>query len=132
MMGGDQQPAARGGSPGAPDVRAYAALALLLGAGLVGAYTLRLVAPEGAPPPPGADVGLRIDPNTATQAELALLPGVGPTLAENIRAARRARRFRTVEDLDAVPRIGPKTIERLRPALNLPGVRAADAPQAAP
>lgn len=63
----------------------------------------------------------RIDPNTASRDELMLLPGIGPKLAEAIvshrESAARRPAFRTAQDLEAVPRIGPKTIERLRPYL---------------
>lgn len=53
--------------------------------------------------------------NTATQAELELLPGIGPALAGRIIEHRTLRGvFRRVEDLDAVKGIGPKMMERLR------------------
>ncbi len=59
--------------------------------------------------------GGRIDVNRATEAELALLPGIGPARAKAIAASRRADGpFRDAEDLDRVPGIGPKTVERLR------------------
>ncbi len=69
--------------------------------------------PVGQPTPGPAR--LLIDLNTATQAELELLPGVGEVLARAIVDDRARRgRFRRVEDLDRVSGIGPKTIERLR------------------
>lgn len=57
-----------------------------------------------------------IDLNTATPAQLEALPMIGPKRAEAI-VADRARRgpFRSVEDLDRVHGIGPRTVERLRP-----------------
>jgi len=83
--------------------------------------------------PPGGDgmptarpeiVQLRLDPNVATRDELMLLPGIGPKLAQNIieyrTAAPAAPAFATVEDLDNVARIGPVTVEKLRPYLCFP------------
>ena len=54
--------------------------------------------------------------NTATEAELERLPGIGPSLAAKIVADRAAKGpFRSVDDLDRVSGIGPATVERLRP-----------------
>lgn len=76
------------------------------------------------PTPLAPECTLRLDPNTATAAELELLPGVGPTLAANIIAYRAGiegrRAFERPADLDAVPRIGAVTIERLKPFLWFP------------
>lgn len=52
--------------------------------------------------------------NTATQAELERLPGVGPGLAKRIVAARHQKPFRSLADLDQVAGVGPKLLERLR------------------
>lgn len=72
------------------------------------------VASERAPHAPPA-IAVKIDINTAAQAELELLPGVGPALAARIVEERaRGGRFTRVEDLGRVRGIGPKTIERLR------------------
>ena len=63
----------------------------------------------------------RVDPNRAPPAELQLLPRIGPVLAANIVAYRESvanpPAFRRAEDLDRVPRIGPVTVELLRPFL---------------
>lgn len=57
-----------------------------------------------------------IDLNAATEAELQLLPGVGPTRARAIADDRRRHGpFASVDDLDRVPGIGPATIEAIRP-----------------
>ncbi len=62
----------------------------------------------------------RINPNSATAAELATLPSIGPTKAEAIVAYREKHRaadrkpFETAEDLTRIRGIGPKTIEKLR------------------
>lgn len=56
-----------------------------------------------------------IDVNAATAEELQRLPGVGPVTAGAILAARAAKPFANVDDLDRVKGIGPKTLDRLRP-----------------
>lgn len=64
----------------------------------------------------------RLNLNTATQAELELLPGIGPALAKRILDHRAARGpFRTVDELDNVPGIGPATMNRLRPLVSVEG-----------
>jgi competence ComEA-like helix-hairpin-helix protein len=49
--------------------------------------------------------------NTATQAELEALPGIGPALATRIIAGRP---YRSVEDLGRVKGIGPATMAKVR------------------
>lgn len=56
-----------------------------------------------------------INVNTAPAAELQRLPGVGPVTASAIIAARTAKPFESVNDLDRVKGIGPKTLDKLRP-----------------
>lgn len=78
--------------------------------------------PEVAAPKRPADervtvpvtAAVKVNPNTASKAELELLPGVGPALAERIIAERGRATFRAVDDLGRVRGIGPKTLERLR------------------
>lgn len=56
-----------------------------------------------------------LDLNRATAAELEKLPGIGPVLAARIVAWRETHGpFKSVEDLLAIPGIGPKTLEGLR------------------
>ncbi|MCZ6493570.1 MAG: ComEA family DNA-binding protein, partial [Planctomycetota bacterium] len=58
----------------------------------------------------------RIDINSAGLAQLDLLPGIGPGLAQRIATDRLANgRFTSVDDLTRVPGIGPRIIERIRP-----------------
>jgi competence protein ComEA len=60
----------------------------------------------------------RLNLNHASRAELAVLPGLGPTRAQSIDDYRREHGpFRTVDDLRNVVGIGPKTLERVRPML---------------
>jgi competence protein ComEA len=61
----------------------------------------------------GASGGL-IDINTATQAELETLPGIGPATAQKIIAHRQSAPFQTIEDLDNVSGIGPAKMNALR------------------
>lgn len=62
-----------------------------------------------------------IDPNTAPQEDLELLPGIGPGLAREIIAYRdKNGKFRNADDLARVPGVGPKTVERIRANLRFP------------
>ena len=69
---------------------------------------------------------LRLDPNSATPAELALLPGIGPTLAARIvefrvaTAAEGKTPFRSLSDLDQVPGIGPGRLAALADLVEFP------------
>jgi len=58
-----------------------------------------------------------LNPNTASQAELQTLPGVGPALSQRIVDARSEKPFRNADDLDRVKGIGPAKLEKLRPHL---------------
>jgi tRNA threonylcarbamoyladenosine biosynthesis protein TsaE len=61
--------------------------------------------------------GERIDLNRASTALLRSLPQIGPTRAQAIvreRDARKGGRFASVDDLESVRGIGPKTLARLR------------------
>jgi len=56
--------------------------------------------------------GQPMNVNTASEADLQLLPRIGPALAGRIAAHRP---FGSIEELTRVPGIGPRTLERLRP-----------------
>ncbi|NJL31884.1 MAG: helix-hairpin-helix domain-containing protein [Phycisphaerales bacterium] len=58
----------------------------------------------------------RIDINTASAADLTLLPGIGPALAKRIVDDRLALGpYRNMEQLQRVPGIGPKIARRIEP-----------------
>lgn len=57
----------------------------------------------------------KVNLNTATQAELIALPGIGPSTANRILALRRVRAFTKVEDLLQVRGIGESKLNKLRP-----------------
>ncbi|WLQ06209.1 ComEA family DNA-binding protein [Arthrobacter oryzae] len=68
---------------------------------------------------PGAD-SAKIDLNTATVEELGALPRVGPVLAQRIVDWRKEHgRFSSVEELDAVDGVGPKMLETLLPLVRI-------------
>ena len=58
---------------------------------------------------------MRIDLNSADEAQLDLLPGIGPSLARRIVENRsRVGLFDSIDNLQRVSGIGPRTIERFR------------------
>ncbi len=58
--------------------------------------------------------------NTATQAQLETLPGIGPVIAGRIIEYRTTNGgFRSINQLENVKGIGPKTLEKLRPFVSL-------------
>ena len=76
--------------------------------------------PSPTPPPPVTASGKLqpgdppLDVNSASEADLTRLPGVGPTLARRIVEARGLDRFKSPDDLRRVRGIGPKTLEGVR------------------
>jgi competence protein ComEA len=86
-------------------------------------------APSAATPPPAvqkpaakAQLQGTVNINTADAAQLELLPGIGPKMAESIIAYRSSvGTFNAIEDLLNVKGIGPKSLEKLKPYLSLKG-----------
>ncbi len=76
-------------------------------------------APTGADPPAGGPPST-VNVNTATEADLERLPGIGPVLARRIVQHREAKGlFRRLDDLLEVEGIGPGLFRRLQPLLRL-------------
>lgn len=79
----------------------------------VAMQTVASVSPRTMPVQGPASYGL-INLNTATQAQLETLPGIGPATALKIIEYRRMRPFARVDDLLEVSGIGPVKLEELR------------------
>ena len=61
-------------------------------------------------------LGLAVDLNNATAADLDALPGIGPVIAKRIIDYRQAHGpFKKIADLENVSGIGPKKIEKIKP-----------------
>jgi competence protein ComEA len=74
------------------------------------------------PGAPAKSPGLthRINVNTAGQAELELLPNVGPAMAKKIMDYRALHGpFKSIADLDKVKGIGPKTMAKIAPLVTV-------------
>ena len=100
----------------------WRALALLIGVFVV-ATVINESAVGHRHPSERADPS-RIDINHATQEELESLPGIGPSLARSIIAARP---FSSATELAGVRGIGPTQAAKLRPLIKaVPGRRTAD------
>jgi competence protein ComEA len=73
------------------------------------------VAPSGAPSPPDRSDG-KLNLNRATVQDLDALPGIGPVLAQRITGYREKHGpFKTVGKLRDVPGIGERTFQQLAP-----------------
>jgi competence protein ComEA len=65
--------------------------------------------------PSGSEMGgVKVNVNTASAAELASLPGIGPSKAQAIVEHRAKEPFTRAEDLRKVKGIGPKLYDAIR------------------
>lgn len=75
-----------------------------------------VVSPLTPGPAALSQISGKVNLNSASQAEIESLPGVGPALAGRIIDGRP---YRSLEDLDRIKGVGPKMLERLRPLVSL-------------
>ena len=88
---------------------------LLCGAALISA--LAISSPAAAAPELAGQVNI----NTATEAELDLLPGIGPSLAKKVVAYRDSKQFGDITHLMRIKGVGRKTFAKLKPYLTVDG-----------
>jgi competence protein ComEA len=94
------------------------AAALLAFAAVQGREAGRRPTAASVPDDPG--IGVRLDLNTATPADLETLPGVGTSLAARIVAYRvKHGSFRSVDELKQLPGFGEKLVATLRPLVTV-------------
>jgi len=99
----------------------WAAIAIL-GAGSIAGIVFSAHAWRARQAAERLELDARVELNAASAAELQLLPGIGPTLAERIVADRDdVGPFASVEELQRVPGIGPKTVAGLAPHARVDG-----------
>ena len=74
--------------------------------------------PDAAPPATASIRPLgRVRLNSASEADIEALPGVGPKLAARLMAGRP---YRSLADVDRVKGVGPKLLAQLAPLVQLP------------
>jgi competence protein ComEA len=113
-------------------VQVAVAVALALGVGfLLGRGVSGSARQDVGDPPIAGASRQQLDVNRASRAELALLPGMGPSRAQSVDDYRRQHGpFRNVSDLRKVAGIGAKTLARLEPWLFVDESAVAAAPPA--
>lgn len=137
MSSSDPNPAPQpAGVPSAPVLTAWPTSAQLAAAFLLGvvttllavyAYSSSRTSTRPSDLQRGSENAYRVDLNHAERAELMQLPGVGDALADRVLEHRRQHGpFRNVDDLRTVSGMGPATLERLRPHIQV----TADDPEA--
>jgi DNA uptake protein ComE-like DNA-binding protein len=93
---------------------------LAAGVSLLGLIVLAINVYVSSQKPPLEVQPERINPNTASMASLVRLPGIGKGRALDLIAWRNRQpqpAFRSIQDLEAIRGIGPKTVENLAPWL---------------
>jgi competence protein ComEA len=87
---------------------------------LIGLFCFRRIESSAPARPSELQPRTQLDLNSTTTQDLEQLPGIGPSLAAKIVEHRQQHgRFETIGDLQRVPGIGDKTIDRLRPWLTI-------------
>ena len=100
----------------------YALIALML---FTGASSARAQAQREPATPPKAAAAALLNLNTATEAELAKLPGIGPATATRILEYRQKNGpFKKIEELMNVRGIGEKAFLKLKPLVTVAAPKA--------
>ena len=94
---------------------------LLCGAALISA--LAISTPASAAP----ELSGQININTATEGQLDLLPGIGPSIAKKVLAYRSSKEFGDITHLMRIKGIGRKTFNKLKPYLSIDGANTLQA-----
>ena len=94
---------------------------LLCGAALISA--LAISTPASAAP----ELSGQININTATEGQLDLLPGIGPSIAKKVLAYRSSKEFGDITHLMRIKGIGRKTFNKLKPYLSVEGANTLQA-----
>jgi competence protein ComEA len=68
-------------------------------------------------------IGKKLDPNNLTKDELSLIPGMRDVFAESIVVRRKKRPWTSMKELDEIPGVGPKTVEKWKAYLEIPHPR---------
>lgn len=106
----------------APQARSPERLALAVGLVVLLGLLLHRGYGNGfhAQPSRQTSAALPLDVNAADRTELLQIPGVGPSLADAILTHRTTfGPFQSLDELDGVPGIGGKTLDKLRPWLTV-------------
>lgn len=103
-----------------PTVATMVGVCLLAILGRWGCHALRGSAPIRFDRAEPLQIDFQVPINSADWPEFALLPGIGQTLAERIVEYRQQHGpFASVEHVERVKGIGPKTMQRIRPMLRV-------------